>query len=108
MINKEEKIDALRADLERSRNFNHFLQTQNKQMSVHMAVYETRAIKYQKEASKAQIKLEELMGEFNDSEDEDQPRRKRPRTMGLRRALEKQKEEEAGHFQYFPLTTLFT
>ena len=47
------------------------------------------------------------MGEFNDSEDEDQPRRKRPRTMGLRRALEKQ-EEEAAIFQSFPLTTLFT
>ena len=73
-----------------------------------MAVYETRAIKYQKEASKAQIKLEELMGEFNDSEDEYQPRRKRPRTMGLRRALEKQKEEEAALFQSLPLTTLLT
>ena len=53
LINREKKIDALRADLERSRNFNHFLQTQNKHMSVHMAVYETRAIKYKKEASKA-------------------------------------------------------
>ena len=71
MINIEKKIDTLRADLERSRNFNHFLQTQNKQMSVHMAVYETRAIKNKKEATKAQVKLEELKGEFNDSEDED-------------------------------------
>ena len=43
------------------------------------------------------------MGEFNESEEEDQPR-----TMGLRRALEKQKEEEAALFQYFLLTTLFT
>ena len=108
MINRESQIDALRADLERARNFNHFLQIQNKQMSVHMAVYETRAIKYKKEASKAQVKLEELMGEFNDNEDEDQPRRKRPRTMGLRRVLEKKKEEEAALFQSFPLTTLFT
>ena len=73
-----------------------------------MAVYETRDIKYKKEASKVQVKLEELMGEFNDSEDEDQPRIKRPRTMGLRRALEKQKEEEVALFQSFPLTTLFT
>ena len=60
LINREKQIDALRVDLERSRNFNHFLQTQNKQ-SVHMAVYETRAIKYKKEASKAQVKLEELI-----------------------------------------------
>ena len=45
-----------------------------------------------------QVKLEEFMGELNDSEDEDQPRRKRPRTMGVRKALEKQKEEEAAIF----------
>ena len=38
LINREEQIHNLRADLERSRNFIHFLQTQNKQMSVHMAV----------------------------------------------------------------------
>ena len=54
-----------------------------------MAVYETQAIKYKKEASKAQARLEELMGEFDEIEDEDQPRRKRPRTLGLKRSLEK-------------------
>ena len=48
------------------------------------------------------------MGEFNDREDEHQPRRKRPRTMGLRKSLEKQKEEEAALLQSIPLTTLFT
>ena len=48
LIHRENQIDALRTDLERARNFNHFLQVQNKQMSVHMAVYETRAIKYKK------------------------------------------------------------
>ena len=53
LINRENQIDALRTDLDRARNFNHFLQVQNKQMSVHMVVYETRAIKYKKEASKA-------------------------------------------------------
>ena len=77
-------------------------------MNVHMAVYETRAIKYKKEASKAQVRLEELMGEFDESEDEDQPRIKRPRTMGLKKSLEKQKEEEAALLQSTPLTTLFT
>ena len=73
-----------------------------------MVVYEAQTIKYQKEASKAQIKLEELMGEFNDTEEDDQPRGKRPRTMEFKRALEKQKEEEAAIFRSFPLTTLFT
>ena len=107
MIHRESQIDALRTDLDRARNFNHFLQVQNKQMSVHMAVYETRAIKYKKEASKAQVRLEELMGEFDENEGEDQPRRKKPRTMGLKKALEKQKEEEDALLQSTPLNTLF-
>ena len=77
-------------------------------MSVHMAVYETRTIKYKKDASKAQVRLEELVGESDEGEDEDQPRRKRPRTMGFKRALEKQKEEEAALLQSTPLTTFFT
>ena len=58
LINRESQIDALRADLKRARNFNHILQIQNKNMSVHMAVYETRAIKYKKEPSKVQVRLE--------------------------------------------------
>ena len=84
----------MKDDLHRARKFNQFLQIQKKQISVHMVVYETREIKYKKEASKAQVRLEELMGEFDESEGEDQARRKRPRTMGLKKALEKQKEEE--------------
>ena len=58
LINREDQIDDLRVDLERFKILIHFLQTQNKHMSLHMVLYETRAIKYQKEASKAQIKLE--------------------------------------------------
>ena len=72
-----------------------------------MAIHETRATKYKKEASKAQARLEELMGEFDESEGEDQPRKKRPRTMGLKKALEKQKEEEYALLQSTPLTALF-
>ena len=53
LIHRESQIDALRDNLHRGRNFNQFLQVQNKQMSVHMAVYETRAIRYKNEASKA-------------------------------------------------------
>ena len=53
LIHREIQIEALRTDLDRARNFNHFLQVQNKQMSIHMVVYETQAIKYKKEASKA-------------------------------------------------------
>ena len=64
-------------------------------MSGLMAIYEARAFKYQREAYKAQVKVEEYMGKFYDIEEEDLPVRKRPRTMGLRKALEKQREEEA-------------
>ena len=73
-----------------------------------MAVYEARAFKYQREAYKAQVKLEELMGEFDDTEEEEQPMRKRPRTMGLKKALEEKKEEEAALVRSYPLTQLFT
>ena len=73
-------------------------------MSGQMAVYEAQAFKYQREAYKAQVKLEELMGEFDDTEEEEQPVRKRPRTMGLRKALEKNKEEEAALVRSYPLT----
>ena len=48
LLNREEQIHDLRVDLERSKNLIHFMQTQNKQMNVHMEVYETRDIKYQK------------------------------------------------------------
>ena len=76
-------------------------------MKFHAAIHEARAIKYKKEAERAQVRIEELIGEFDDEEEEDQPRRKRPRTIGLRRALEKQKAEEQAQFEAFPLTTLF-
>ena len=95
-------------DLQWARNFNHFLEIQNKQMNVHTAVHEARAIKYKNEAAKAQARIEELIGEFDEEEEEegDQPRRKRPRTIGLKRALEKQRAEEQAQLQAFPLTAL--
>ena len=107
LIHKEGKIEVLQEDLQRARNFNQFLEVENKQMKFHAAIHEARAIKYKKEAERAQVRIEELIGEFDDEEEEDQPRRKRPRTIGLRRALEKQKAEEQAQFEAFPLTTLF-
>jgi len=107
LIHKEGQIEVLQEDLQRARNFNHFLEVENKQMKFHAAIHEARAIKYKKEAEKAQVRIEELIGEFDDEEEEDQPRQKRPRTIGLRKALEKQKAEEKAQFEAFPLTTLF-
>ena len=93
--NRESQIGDLEADLERSKDLIHFLQLQNRQMSGQMEIYETRPPKYRREAQKAQVKLEEYMGEFDNVEEEEEPVRKRPRTMGLRKALEKQREEES-------------
>ena len=63
--------------------------------------------KYKKEAAKAQARIDELIGIFDEIEEEDQPRRKSPRTIGLKRALERQKEEEQALLQSTPLTALF-
>ena len=71
LIQRERQIDALKDDLHRARNFNQFLQIQNRQMSVHMAIHETRATKYKKEASKAEARIDELIGDFDESEGED-------------------------------------
>lgn len=71
MQNRESKICDLETDLERSKDLIHVLQMKNKQMSGQMAVYEARAFKYQREAYKAQVKLEEYMGEFDDTEEEE-------------------------------------
>ena len=46
------------------------------------------------------------MGEFDDDKEDEEPVRKRPRTMGLRKALEKQREEESALAQQYPLTHL--
>ena len=75
-------------------------------MSVHTVVHESQAFKYKQEAARAQARIEELIGDFDEGEEGDQPMRKRPRTIGLKRALEKQKEEEQAHLQSFPLIVL--
>ena len=46
------------------------------------------------------------MGTYEESSDEEGQTRRRPRTMGLRKALAKQREEESAQAQPFPLTEL--
>ena len=60
-----------------------------------MEIYEARALKAQKEAQKAQMRIEELIGTYEESSDEEGQSRRRPRTMGLKKALAKQREEES-------------
>ena len=57
-----------------------------------MAIHETRATKYKKEASKPEARIDELIGDFDESEEEDQPRRKRPRTIGLKEPLKRKRK----------------
>ena len=59
-------------------------------MSGQMATYEAQALKYRREAQNSQVMLEEYMGEYVEDDEEEGPARKRPKTMGLRRALQKQ------------------
>ena len=67
--NKEAQIQDLETNLERSKDLIHFLQMQNRQMSGLMEIYEAQALKHQREAYKAQVKLEEYMGKFEDIEE---------------------------------------
>jgi len=51
-------------------------------------------IKAKREAEKAKVQLEEAYGEYDEPTEEDMPKRW-PRTRGLKRALELEKEKEA-------------
>ena len=46
------------------------------------------------------------MGTYEEDSGEEGQTRKRPRTMGLRKALAQQREEESAQAQQFPLTKL--
>ena len=52
------------------------------------------------------MKLDEYRGEFVGDDEDEEPARKRLRTMGFRKALEKQREEESTLAQQYPLTHL--
>ena len=79
---------------------------QNKQMSAQQTIYQARALKYWKDAQREQVKLEEYMGAYEESEDEEGQSRRMPRTMGLKKALAWEREQESAQEQQFPLTEL--
>ena len=58
-------------------------------MGGQLAIYEARALKYQKETQRSQVQLEEYMGTYEEDSDEEGQTRKRPNTMGLRKSLAK-------------------
>ena len=93
---KEAQIKDLQANLARARNAIHYYEIENKQLEAQKAIYEVRAIRARKEAERTKVRLDEVLGIFYESEDEEgQLSRRRPRTIGLRKALSKEKEKES-------------
>ena len=92
--NKNAQIEDLQANLDRAKCVNNVLEMENKQLGAQNAIYEARAIRARKEAQIAQVKLEEFMGTYGESEDEEGQSRIIPRTMGLKKALARQREQE--------------
>ena len=91
---KDDQIKYLQTNLARARNVIHYYETKNKQLEAQKEIYEVRAIRERKEASKSKMNIDELLGTYDDIEDEEGKSRRRPRTMGLRKALAKEKEKE--------------
>ena len=64
-------------------------------MKKKQAISEVREIRAQKEAGKAKAMLDETLGTFDENEDEEEKLpRKRPRTIGLKKALAREREKE--------------
>ena len=59
--NKNSQIEDLKANLDRAKSVNSVLEMENRQLGAKNAIYEARAIRAQKEAQKAEVKLEEFM-----------------------------------------------
>ena len=82
-------------NLGRDKNVIHSFEVENKKLEVEKAIYETRAIRAWKEAANAKAKLDEVLGTHDDTEEEEeQIPRKRPRIIGLKKALAKEREQE--------------
>ena len=90
---KYAQIKYLQTNLGRAKNIIHYFEVENRQPVAHKAIYEIRAIRAQKEAAKTKVKLDEPLSTYDDmEEEEEQLPRRRPRTIGLKKALAKERE----------------
>ena len=65
-------------------------------MKTKQAISEVKEIKAQREATKAKDLLDETLGRYEDSDDEEeQIPRQRHKTIGLKRALARERQKEA-------------
>lgn len=92
---KEAKISELQANIEREKFVIDFLEQENQQLKSNQIINEVKTIKAQREAKKARALLEEtleIFGEIN--EEEDQPPRQKPETIGLNISLARERQRE--------------
>ena len=93
---KDAKIIEIQANLGREKNVIKFYELENQQLKKKQAISEVREIRAQKEVGKAKALLDDTLGNFNISEDEEeQIPRKRPRTIGSKKALTQERKREA-------------
>ena len=73
-----------------------FLELENQQLETKQIISEVKAIRAQREAEKAKALLDETLGTFDGSnDDEDHLPRWRPKTIWLKRALARERKKEA-------------
>ena len=92
---KEAKIKELQTNLNWSKFFIDFLEQENQQLKTKHVIDEVKFIKAQREPEKAKIFLEEALETYGVTEEPKyQVTRRRPRTRGLKRALELERQKE--------------
>ena len=86
---KDAQIRELQSNLDRSKFVIYFLEQENNQLQTKQTIVEMQLLKEKREENKAKVLLDEAYDRYGEpNEEEDKVPRKRPRTRGLKRALE--------------------
>lgn len=93
IIEKDALIGEPQVKLQREKYIISYYEQENKQFETKHELMEIQLIKAKREAEKAKDLLDEAYGEYTDKMEEQVPRRW-PRTRGLKRALELEKQKE--------------
>ena len=68
---RDAQIKDLQANIARARNVIHYYEIENKQLEAQKAIYEVREIRARKEVERTKFRLDEVLGVFDESEDEE-------------------------------------
>lgn len=90
---KDTKIRKLETSLQRAKYIISFYEQENKQLEVKQELVQTKYIRAKGEVKKAKFQLDEAYGDYGELDDE-QGQRKIPRTRGLKRALELERQKK--------------